>query len=159
MRSRLDGVLFGGQAEGVPSHGVQDVVAVHAFETAPDIRRRIAFRMADVETGAGWIGEHVENVEFFPRLVAVHGLEGFVFLPEGLPFGFDVSGGVGVGTSGHGSFSFVYLIFTVWFSSGGRTPLRRRPWMYSFSRMSAMRRQSKRSATRSFAFRPTSWRR
>ena len=156
MRSRFDGVLFGGQAEGVPSHRVQDVVAVHAFETAPDIRRRIAFRMADMQAGAGGIGEHVENVEFFPRLVAVHGLEGFVFLPEGLPFRFDFSGGVSVGTSGHGSFSFGYLIFTVWFSSGGRTPLRRRPWMYSFSRMSAMRRQSKRSATRSFAFWPTS---
>ena len=104
MRSGLDGVLFGGQAEGVPSHGVQDVEAVHAFEAAPDIRRRIAFRMADVEARSGWVGEHVEYVEFFPRLVAVHGLEGFVFLPEGLPFGFDVSGRVGVGASGHGSF-------------------------------------------------------
>ena len=104
MRSGLDGVLFGGQAEGVPSHGVQDVEAVHAFEAAPDIRRRIAFRMADVEARSGRVGEHVEYVEFFPRFVAVHGLEGFVFLPKGLPFGFDVSGRVGVGASGHGSF-------------------------------------------------------
>src|SRR5690606_16208264 len=38
----FDGVLFGGQAEGVPPHGVQDVDALHALVSAEDVGGGVA---------------------------------------------------------------------------------------------------------------------
>ena len=84
VRARLDGVLLGREAEGVPPHRVQDVEALHALVAAEDVRRRIALRVADVESGAGRIGEHVEAVELLAPAVRVR-LEGLVLEPELLP--------------------------------------------------------------------------
>jgi hypothetical protein len=59
----FDGVLFSGQAEGVPADGMQDMKAAGATVSGEDVGGRVAFRMADVETGAGGVGEHVEDIE------------------------------------------------------------------------------------------------
>jgi hypothetical protein len=47
MSAGFDGVLFGGQTEGIPAHGVEDIKAAHAFVTRKDIRGRIPFRIQD----------------------------------------------------------------------------------------------------------------
>ena len=84
MRAGLDGVLLGGQAEGVPAHRVQHVEAAHALVAGQDVGGGVAFGMADVQAGAAGIGEHVEDVEL--RLVGDVGrAEGLVLSPELLP--------------------------------------------------------------------------
>ena len=63
----LDGVLLGGQAEGVPAHGVEDVEAAHALVAGEDVGGGVALRMADVQARAAGVGEHVEDVVFRAR--------------------------------------------------------------------------------------------
>ena len=48
----LDGILFGRQSEGVPAHGVEDIMAEHSAISAEDVRSGIAFRVAHMETCA-----------------------------------------------------------------------------------------------------------
>src|SRR5262249_6606333 len=84
----LDGVLLGGQAEGVPAHGVQHVVAAHAAVAGEDVGGGVAFRVADVQAGAAGVGGNVEDVEL--RLAGgVRRWEGLVLFPELLPARFD----------------------------------------------------------------------
>ena len=84
-----DGVLLGGQAEGVPAHRVQDVEAVGLLITGEDVRSGVAFRVADVQAGAGGVGEHVQDVIL--RLAARDrfGAEGGAGFPGGLPLLFE----------------------------------------------------------------------
>ena len=63
MGPGLNRVLFRGQAEGVPAHGMQHVPAPHPFITGDDIGRDIAFGMTHVEPGSRRIREHVENIK------------------------------------------------------------------------------------------------
>ena len=111
----FDGVLFGGESEGVPAHGVEDVEAVHAFVAADDVGGGVALGVADVETGAGGVGEHVEDVVLGLGGVEVGiawsgGAEGFVFEPMLLPFGFELVEGKGFLFLGHdGEFSLIEL--------------------------------------------------
>ena len=58
----FDGVLLGGESEGVPTHGVKDVKAVHLFVAADDVGGGVALGVADVESRAAGVREHVENV-------------------------------------------------------------------------------------------------
>ena len=83
--ARGDRVLLGGQAEGVPAHRVQDVEAVGLLIAGEDVRRGVALRVADVQAGAGGVGEHVQDVVL--RLAAGDrlGAEGRVGFPDGLP--------------------------------------------------------------------------
>ncbi len=87
----VDGVLLGGESEGVPTHGVEDVFALHAGVAAGDVGGSVTFGVADMEAGAGGVGEHVEDVKFAGGIGFgfVGGGEGLFFVPVGLPFGFD----------------------------------------------------------------------
>ena len=85
----LDGVLLGGEAEGVPSHRVQDVEALHPLEAADDVGGGVPLGVADVQPRAAGVGEHVEDVELGPPAVEVGGREGLVLLPVALPLGLD----------------------------------------------------------------------
>ena len=58
----LDGVLLGGQAEGVEPEGMEDDVALHAPEPGVAVGGDVAERMPDMEADARGIGEHVEHV-------------------------------------------------------------------------------------------------
>ncbi len=96
----LDGVLLGGQAKGVPAHGVEDVFAEHAMVAGKDVGGGVAFGVADVEASSGGVGEHVEDVVFWvgrveARVAWAGGAKCGVLLPVGLPFGFDGREGVG----------------------------------------------------------------
>ena len=54
-----DGVLFGGQAERIPTHWVEDVEALGFLVAAQDVGCGIALGVADMEARAGRVGEHV----------------------------------------------------------------------------------------------------
>ena len=84
VRARLDGVLLGGEAEGVPSHRMEHVEALHALVAAEDVGRRVALGVADVQARARRVREHVQTVELrlaVPRL----GPERLVLEPVFLP--------------------------------------------------------------------------
>ena len=103
----LDGVLFGGQAEGVPAHGVEHMEALRAFVAGEDVGGGVALRMADMQAGARRVGEHVEDVELGEllragrgvalgeRMAGGHGFAGvpgaksLLLVPVALPLGFD----------------------------------------------------------------------
>ena len=60
----LHRVLLGWQTEGVEAHRVENVVAGHALEAREHVGTDVAERMANVETGARRVGEHVEHEQF-----------------------------------------------------------------------------------------------
>jgi hypothetical protein len=117
----LEGVLLGGQAEGVVAHGVHHVVARHAQIAGVDVGADEAERVAHVQTNARGVREHVEHVALgavghslealAQRSHRVGGVEGALGLPTILPAGLDggghgcvvaVSGLVGGRAVGHG---------------------------------------------------------
>ena len=91
-----DGVLLRGQTERVPAHRVQHVEAAHTLEARENIRGGVALRMADVQSAATGVREHVEDVVLrLPRDARVVGIgraEGSVGFPIGLPARFDIGG-------------------------------------------------------------------
>jgi len=89
MGSCFYGELLGWQAESVPSHRMQDIVAFAAMVAGHDICSGVPFQVAYMESGAAGIGEHVEHVIFWLAL-GVAGTECPVFCPVSLPFLFDV---------------------------------------------------------------------
>ena len=87
MRAGLDRVLLGREAEGVPSHGMQDLEALHALVAAEHVGRGVPLGMPYMQTSPGWIREHVEAVKL--RLLAARSLrrlESLVLQPVLLPF-------------------------------------------------------------------------
>jgi len=66
MSTRLDSILFGGQAERIPSDGVKDVVALHSSITGDNVAGGITFGMAHVKSLSRRIGEHIEYIIFGP---------------------------------------------------------------------------------------------
>jgi len=90
---------LGRQAEGVPAHRVEHVVALHPLLASDHVGRRVALGMADVEPRPGRVGEHVEDVVLRPAAKAlrvVRGAESLVFVPDPLPLRFDGGGVVDV---------------------------------------------------------------
>ena len=101
MLAGLDCVLFGRQAEGVVTHGVQDVLALHAVVAAHHVGGQIAQRVADVQALAGRVGKHVHGevggaafgvtaLAVLQIAVDVGGPEGALLVPNLLPLVFDV---------------------------------------------------------------------
>jgi hypothetical protein len=91
VSARAHGVLLCGQAERVPAHRVQHVEAAHSLVASDDVRRRIAFGMADMEPIAGRVREHVEHVVFRLRRVDLRGrAKRGLTVPIGLPLRFDL---------------------------------------------------------------------
>ncbi len=60
------------QAEGVPPHRVQHILAQHALVAGDDIGDGVVAHMAHVQLAAG-VGEHREAVEFLPSCILLHG--------------------------------------------------------------------------------------
>ena len=84
----FQGVVFSGQTESVPAHGVQDVIAALALFARDDIQRGVAARMADVQTGGRRIRELDQRIELRLGMVDFS-VEGILVLPHLLPFGLD----------------------------------------------------------------------
>ena len=88
VRTRLNRILFRGQSERVPAHGMQDIQSPHALVTGQDIGCGIAFRVSDVQSGGTRIREHVQDVVFLLLTVDL-GAKSLVFKPVTLPFRLD----------------------------------------------------------------------
>ena len=94
MLPGLDRVLLGRQAERVPAHRVQHVVAAHAPGARHDVGGGVPLGMTDVQADAGRVGEHVEDVALGPAAPA-RGAERPVLVPVALPAGLDLEVVVG----------------------------------------------------------------
>ena len=83
----IHGVLLRRQAEGVITHGVQNVVALHPLHAGDDIRRRVALGMTRVQADAGGIREHIQHIVFGLGEIPHVGVEGIMLLPVLVPLG------------------------------------------------------------------------
>jgi len=84
----LYGVLFSREPEGVPSHGVKHVVALHALVACHDVSGGVALGVTYVQSCSGGVWEHVKDIELIRVGEIVRGPEGLVLLPVLLPFSF-----------------------------------------------------------------------
>ena len=62
MSTGFDGILFSGQTESVPSHGVQDVESLHALVAADDIGCGVPFGMTDMKKGVSDLRARCQEV-------------------------------------------------------------------------------------------------
>ena len=69
MYAGLNGVLLRGQTECVPTHGMQNVEALHLLETTDDVGGRVALGVPNMEPRAGWVREHVQAIELGARRI------------------------------------------------------------------------------------------
>ena len=81
----LDRVVLRGQAEGVPAHGVEHVIALHPALPGHDVQGGVGSGMAYVEPLSRGIGEFHQGIVFGFRVI-VRGLEGLLLVPDRLPF-------------------------------------------------------------------------
>src|SRR5699024_7015907 len=89
----LNGILLGGKAKGIISHGMQYIESLMAFVAGYNIAGNIAQRMSYVKSCSRGIGKHVQDVKrwFWRCFVScwVVGFERLIFFPIALPFGLD----------------------------------------------------------------------
>ncbi len=86
----VDGILLGRQAEGVITHGVQDIETFQSCEPGIDITGDISQGMAYMETGAAGIGEHIHDKELRPGGIVADFITPFC-CPSLLPFIFNIA--------------------------------------------------------------------
>ena len=85
MNAHLDRVILCRKTECVPAHGMDQIVALKHFVTAPDIRDHIASPVPHMESVSGWIWKHVQTIIFrFFSIVYVNR----ILFPVHTPFGF-----------------------------------------------------------------------
>jgi hypothetical protein len=84
MDPPLDGGILGRQTKGVPSDGVQDVVALHALEAGQDIGYGVDAQMAEVK-GARGVGEHGQYICLLAVVMLDCGCAGGWLVPQRLP--------------------------------------------------------------------------
>ena len=119
VRTGLDGVLLGRQAEGIVAQSVQHVLAQHAVIASIGIGSDIAQRVSHVQARTGGVGEHILHIELFLRQLAriggelayrVRGVESAIVFPVLLPGlldlvrqlrGIAVRGGIALGIHNH----------------------------------------------------------
>ena len=94
--------VFGGHAERVPAHRMQDVEPLGALVAGKDVAHRIVADVAHMNASRG-VGKHLKHVAF-GLLVVLGGPENLVFFPDMLPITFAIGGVVAFG--GHGAHSF-----------------------------------------------------
>ena len=88
MRTRLDGVLLGGQTVGIVAHRVEHIEAFQPFVSCINIRGDIAQWVTYVQARTRGIREHIQDIEF--RLIVVNiNLIDFVVAPILLPLFLD----------------------------------------------------------------------
>ena len=78
----LDGGVLCRQSKGVPTHGLEDVLAAHALIAGDDIANGVVAHMAHVQLPRG-IGKHGQAIELL-AVGVFHRLEGLGLFPVGL---------------------------------------------------------------------------
>ena len=84
MDARLDRIVFGGQAERVKAHRLEDIIALHAQVARVGISQAEVIPMPDMQLGARGVGEHLQAIELVV-LVRIKSIE-FLLFPTLLPF-------------------------------------------------------------------------
>src|SRR5207249_3650130 len=87
MDAVLDGGVLGGEAEGVPAHRMEDVLAAHPLVARHDVSDRVVADVAHVDAARG-IREHLEAVVLRPARVLAD-TEAPGLLPPPLPLRLD----------------------------------------------------------------------
>ena len=105
----LDGEILRGQAKGIITDGVKDVVALHAALAGDDVQRRVGTRMAHMQAISAGVGELDQAIVFGLAAVKL-GIEHAAVQPTLLPFLFNLFGVVR-GTLLHGC-SLLLAVFT-----------------------------------------------
>ena len=87
MLPGFDRVLFGGQTERIPAHRMQHVETAQPFVARDDVGGGVTFRMADMQSRAARIREHVEHIKFrFRRIeiffAGIRSVKGAPFFPD-----------------------------------------------------------------------------
>ena len=90
MAMVLDGSIFCRQAEGVPTHGMQNVEALHAIVASNNVANRIVAGVAHVNVTRG-IREHFQDVLLGTPVFFMH-LVDAAFFPSRLPTRLDLEG-------------------------------------------------------------------
>ncbi len=117
VHAALDGRVLRRQAEGIPAHGMQHVVALRPLVAGHHVAHGVVAHMAHMDAPGG-IGEHLKNVIFRP-LVVLAGLEDALRLPGLLPVLLPFRRVVAVG--GHLSYPFSQMM-----RRGNRTQMQTR---------------------------------
>ena len=84
----LYGKVFGRKSEGVPTHGVKHVIALHTLFASDYVKSGIGTGMAHMKSLTGGIGELNQSV-IFRFCVIVCGSKGLFFIPYILPLFFN----------------------------------------------------------------------
>ena len=85
MCAGLYGILFGWESVGIIAHRMQYIEAFEPFVAGKDVGGYVSERVANMQPGARRVGEHVEYVEFWLRMVDTCFVN-IVFGPVFLPF-------------------------------------------------------------------------
>ena len=88
VNTRLYSVILGRQSERVEAHRLENRVALHALEPRERIGGTVVIPMPEVQIRARGVGKHLENVVFLVRVLAVKGVQTFLF-PNIVPLFFD----------------------------------------------------------------------
>ncbi len=102
VNARFHRIVLRGQAKGVPAHGEQHVVALHALHARDHVQRRIGARVPHMEAFAGGVGKFYQIVSFCFG-TCINCTKAFLFFPNFLPLFFD-----GAKIIVQSRFSFVY---------------------------------------------------
>ena len=86
MNAALNGGIFGWHAKGIPTHGMQHVIATSPAEARDHIAHGVISDMAHVNAPGG-IGEHFQHIIFGTGAV-FFGFKGLCLVPKSLPFWF-----------------------------------------------------------------------
>src|SRR5690606_27619038 len=65
MLSRLDGILFRWQPEGIVSHGMQHIKSLMPFIACINITGYISQGMPNMQSRPRWVGKHIQHVKLF----------------------------------------------------------------------------------------------
>ncbi len=85
MNMVFDSVIFRGEPERVPSHGIKDIISLHSSFSRHNIKRRVGPWMAYVQSLSRRIGKFHQCV-IFRFGVIVRGLKRLFLVPDSLPF-------------------------------------------------------------------------
>ena len=85
MNVVFNSVIFRGESERVPSHGIKDVITLHSSFSRHNIKRRIGPWMAYMQSLSRRIGKFNQCVIFWFGVV-FRGLKRLFIVPDFLPF-------------------------------------------------------------------------
>ena len=80
----LDRIVLGGKSEGIPTHGIQNVIALHSSLSRHDIQRGVWSGVTYVKSLSRRIRELNQRIIFGLGKI-VRSLEGFLVIPDLLP--------------------------------------------------------------------------